>query len=113
MWILIDDERELNCDITCRTIEAGIAVLEHFKGNFNTLCIDHDLGEHGAKKEGFRDGYDIIKWAAENSLLPPRVQIVSSNPVGVSNIAAVLKDHDYSTKDGRNYTKVVDFADPK
>lgn len=111
MWILIDDERELNCEITCRTIDAGKGVLSHFKGRFNTLCIDHDLGELG-RTCGMRDGYDLMKWAMEHKLLPPRVQIVSSNPVGVSNIANLLMDNDYTTRDNRNYTS-VDFADPQ
>jgi len=91
MYILIDDMRDLGCDIICRTGFAGITILEKMQGNFEVLCIDHDLGD--ADK---MNGLDVIKAAAVDGLLPKEVQIVSSNPVGVQNIGNVLKDNGFS-----------------
>lgn len=86
MYIIIDDIRDLNCDIICRTGKAGIAVLEAMQGQFDVLCIDHDLGDADEM-----NGYDVIKYTIDCKLLPDEVQIVSSNPVGIQNIANALK----------------------
>ncbi len=91
MYILIDDMRDLGCDIICRTGPAGLVVLEHMEGKFDVLCIDHDLGPVPALT-----GLDVIKVACLENLLPNEVQIVSSNPVGVTNIGNVLKDNGFT-----------------
>jgi CheY-like chemotaxis protein len=98
MWILIDDIRNLGCDVTCRTGEDGLRAIFAKPNKFDVLCIDHDLGEG-------MNGYEVIQELARHAVLPPRVQIVSSNPVGVQNIANVLKDEGYVTKDGRNFSR--------
>jgi hypothetical protein len=98
MWLLIDDVRNLGCDITCRTGSEGLWTLKELHGQIDVLCIDHDLGIDSIS------GYDVISEAVRYGLLPPRVQIVSSNPVGVQRIANVLKDEGYTTVDGRNFT---------
>lgn len=97
MWLLIDDKRDLYCDVIARTSKAGFKMLA--LGGWDTLCIDHDLGEEIS-------GYDIIVWASKRNFLPNHIQIVSSNPVGKQNIANVLKDNGYTTKDNINYNVV-------
>jgi hypothetical protein len=38
--------------------------------------------------------------------VPDHVQLVTSNPVGRTNMARVLEHYGYETKDGRNFYKV-------
>lgn len=94
MWLLIDDERTLDVDVIARTPEAGRRLLA--LGEWECLCMDHDLGYE-------ESGYDIIKWAAQNHLLPMRVQLVTNNPVGRENIGALLRSCGYRSKDRVNY----------
>jgi len=90
MWLLIDDVRYLNTvDAIARNADAGMQLLEAFV--WDGLVIDHDLGEK-------LTGYDIVKWAAQNSYLPNKVQIISANPVGKKNIENVLEDNGYILK---------------
>ncbi len=91
MYILIDDMRDLGCDIICRNGPLGMLVLNAMRGDFAVLCIDHDLGP-----DDEMTGLDVIKDAASSNLLPDEVQIVSSNPVGVTNIGNVLKDNGFT-----------------
>ena len=86
MWLIIDDKRDLGCDVIARTPEAGKELL--YRLDWECLCLDHDLG---AKL----DGYDLIKWAIAVKCVPPKVQIVSSNPPGRKNIAAALEGIGY------------------
>ena len=97
MWLLIDDQRNLNCQVTARTAKTGKACLA-LLDNITTLCLDHDLGEE-------ETGYDVCKWACENGFMPDHVQIVTSNPVGRENIARCLEAHGYTSKDNNNYYK--------
>lgn len=96
MWVLIDDQRELGCDIIARNYAAGKAVLEAMHDKIACLCIDHDLG-------GLSTGYDLISWALEANKLPSQVQIVSSNPVGRENIERALLSGGYR----KNFTMGV------
>lgn len=82
MWLLIDDVRDLKCDVIARTAEAGKKLLA--VGGWECVCFDHDLGE----KE---TGYDVLCWALENNLLPSKVQLVTSNPVGRENMRRALE----------------------
>lgn len=100
MWLLIDDIRDLNCDVTARTYADGIAALKEYGKKIKCLCIDHDLGES-------KTGYDVITWAAEHSLLPPHVQIVSDNPVGRENIAKILRHELYTSKNGIDFVRAI------
>lgn len=99
-WLLIDDTRNLNCDNIARTYEEGLFFLRNEK--WDVLCIDHDLGEEDERK----NGYTLINIAIEEGVLPRRVQIVSSNPVGVKNIALALMSSGYTNKSGdfRNFS---------
>lgn len=94
MWLLIDDKRDLNCDVIARTPEAARRLLAI--GGWECVCLDHDLGAE-------EDGYQIAKWAIENNLLPGKVQLVTSNPVGRMNLRAVLESGGWTTKDGTNF----------
>ncbi len=107
MNLIIDDCRELGCDVIARTPQAGKDVLYNMSNLFNSfgksliecLYIDHDLG----CKE---NGYDIIKWAIAHNCLPNKIQIVSFvNSVGKQNIINVLIADGYHTFDNINFTK--------
>ncbi len=107
MNLIIDDYRELGCDIIARTPQAGKDILYSMANLFESfgkplieyLCIDHDLRQ----KE---NGYDVIKWAIAHNCLPNKVQIVSFvNSVGKQNIADILLDNNYNTFDNINFTK--------
>lgn len=97
IWLLIDDIRNLGCDVTVRTATAGKRALLSYVGDIECLCLDHDLGPDQ------ESGYDIAKWAFEYDVMPKWVQIVTSNPVGRQNIANLLMDHGYKSSDGINY----------
>jgi hypothetical protein len=96
MWLLIDDERNLNVDVIARTPEAGKKLLA--VSGWTCLCLDHDLGPE-------QSGYDILNWAILNNLVPERVQLVTSNPVGRSNMSAALENIGYFSVDGINFSK--------
>ena len=97
MWMIIDDERTLGCDIVVRDPKVGMKVLAAMRGQIECLCIDHDLGAS-------LNGYDVIVWAVNNGCLPNQIQIVSQNPVGADNIRNVLvQDAGYVTNDRINY----------
>lgn len=94
MWLLIDDERNLNTEAIARTAQAGRKLLA--AGGWDCVCFDHDLGET-------ESGYDVLSWALKAKLLPSRVQLVTSNPVGRQNMRAALEAAGYSSRDGINF----------
>lgn len=96
MWLLIDDRRDLGIDVIARTPEAGRRMLAF--GGWECVCFDHDLGS--AHDE---TGYDVLKWALAHKLVPPKVQLVTSNPVGRANMQAALEGAGYTTTDGFNF----------
>jgi len=98
MWLIIDDKRELKCDVIARTARAGIALLE--SNEWECVCLDHDLGDANSMT-----GYDVCKWALDSKCLPFKVQLVTSNPVGRNNMANLLRDAGYKSKDGFNFSK--------
>lgn len=81
MWLLIDDERNMGCDVICRNSEAGKTMLAIRK--WEGLCLDHDLGCS-------ETGYDVLTWALERSCVPAVVELVTSNPVGRDRMGAAL-----------------------
>ena len=97
MWLLIDDVRNVNCDVIARNGPAGRKMLA--LGGWEALCLDHDLGDVGTET-----GYDVLVWALENNLVPPIVQLVTANPVGQANMARALVQAGYITKDHRIFT---------
>lgn len=94
MWLLIDDIRDLNCDVIARTPEAGKICLA--QRCWEVVCFDHDLGTR-------ESGYDVLVWAIDHGHLPSKVQLVTANPVGQSNMKAALEGAGYFTRDGRNF----------
>ena len=89
MWLLIDDVRDLNCDVIARTAETGKKLLA--VGGWECVCFDHDLGDG-------ETGYDVLCWALENNLLPSKVQLVTSNPVGRENMRRALESSGYTAE---------------
>jgi hypothetical protein len=102
MWLIVDDERELGCEAIARTAQAGIEILGSMPDGFECLCIDHDLGP----RSGRLSGEDVIKFGIRANCLPPRVQVVSQNPVGAKRIKNCLADAGYVSKDNINFMKV-------
>lgn len=92
MYLLIDDLRDVPCDIIARTPDAAYEVLRRLNSVITCVIFDHDLGED------VDTGYDIMKWMFGYGFLPNEVQLVTSNPVGRSNMQAALKAEGYVTK---------------
>jgi hypothetical protein len=84
--LLIDDLRDINCDVVARTFEEGIEALKS-QGPFDTLYLDHDLGD----VERGHNGYGIMCFLEENQeFLPKEIVLVTSNPVGRKNMQVVI-----------------------
>jgi len=98
MWLLIDDCRDLGCEVIARTPDIAKKILFSQIGEFDCVCFDHDLG---CKETGL----DVLKYALTLNLLPNRVQLVTSNPVGRKNMANVLRDNRYISNDEINFYK--------
>jgi hypothetical protein len=88
--MLIDDIRDLNCDIIARTSQAGFAILSWLHEDIKVLILDHDLG-----MLSYMDGNDLLKEIIVANILPQEVQLVTENPVGRMNMAAQLEDIGY------------------
>ena len=98
MWLLIDDERNLNTEVVARTAAAGRKLLA--LGDWECVCFDHDLGDT-------ESGYDVLVWGIKNDFIPSRVQLVTSNPVGRQNMRNALEAAGYVTRDGSNFEQAV------
>lgn len=97
MWLLIDDERcHIHTDMIARTAQAGRKAL--LCGGWECVCFDHDLGEE-------ESGYDVLVWGLENGLIPSKVQLVTSNPVGRKRMREALENAGYETINGVSFTK--------
>lgn len=83
--------------VIARTPYEGINALQRV--DVTHLYIDHDLGPDPDGTE-FPNGYKVICWAIEQDILPPYVEIVSSNPVGRANIQAALRHEGYVRAQG-------------
>jgi hypothetical protein len=105
MWLIVDDERSLGCEIIARTVDVGLRVLLAIP-EIECLCIDHDLGDENPRKTGLY----VVREAIASGCLPNRVQIVTQNPVGKQNIQNALKDHGYHTVDNINFYKLQQEA---
>jgi hypothetical protein len=100
--LLIDDTRTEDApnimrkvDLIARNYWTGIAALNKL-GPWDVLLLDHDLNSfvEGTNKE--YTGYDIMLFleeevqAGRESVLPGRIEIVSSNPVGRKRMQVVI-----------------------
>lgn len=84
--LVIDDLRNIKADYTARTFEDGIRALTDM-GPWQMLYLDHDLGDPDPSKTG----YDIINFLEANpELLPDRIVLVTSNPVGRKKMQSVI-----------------------
>lgn len=76
--------------VIARTYAEAIHLLDNEQ--FDEVSLDHDIASFVGGKE--KTGYDIALWLAErknNGLyVPPIVRCHSANPVGRSNIEAVV-----------------------
>lgn len=98
--VLIDDMRNLDhVDAICRHSKGAKRFLEQMKGNFECLMMDHDLGLES------EDGYQILTWALENDLVPDKVEMVTSNPVGRERMGLALINAGYTKKNPGYYVK--------
>lgn len=97
MDLLIDDIRDLKADVIARTAAAGTRMLA--LGGWSTIIFDYDLG-------GKLTGYDLLGQALENDWLDnlPTIEIVTSNPVGLSRMRQALENYDYE-ETGKNSLK--------
>ncbi len=85
MYIMIDDERDINNftnetvrddeKMTLRTFEEGMTFVKHTNLTDITLFMDNDLGDVVG-----REGYDILSHAIDHSNFPKTVVIVTNNP---------------------------------
>ena len=100
MWLLIDDQRELGCDVIIRRPEVAMTILRNktFMNDVECVCLDHDLASEIT-------GYEICKQACEEGLFPDHVQLVTDNPVGRENMARCLASHGYTSIDQCNWEK--------
>lgn len=119
--LVIDDIRTLdifNAEITyCRTAESGIDAL--YQKRFDELHLDHDLGmeikheSNGgilvAVEREAMNGCQVLQYCKMKDItLPSVVRIISSNPVGVKNIAdCLVNDFGYTPTGwtGRTFEK--------
>ena len=91
MIILVDDKRNSETGVICRDLQAArLVIAAAFASGdcyYSTLCLDHDLGQCED------NGMVLLAWARDNDIgLPNTIQLVSNNPVGTQNMAALLKD---------------------
>lgn len=104
LHVLIDDTRNLNADIIVRNGEAGLMVLQAFRSKVEVVYLDHDLGL------GSISGYEVLCRALFLDVLPNKVQLVTSNPVGRVNMYAALKQAGYTTINGFDFVKEISHA---
>lgn len=89
--LLIDDVRDLNTDIVARTFNAGVEILRSID-TITELYLDNDLGLNQ------KEGWEILRLAIWEHILPPKVQLVTSNPVAREKMAADLLAAGYEYK---------------
>lgn len=98
--LLIDDLRDIKADVIARTFEEGINALKT-NPRFDVLYLDHDLGGidgHGSEIPVSIDGelympngYGVVCFLENNQhLLPIKISLVTSNPVGRRNMQVVI-----------------------
>ncbi len=100
---LLDDLRtHIPADVICRTASAAFSTLGG--ATFDVYYFDHDLG---SVKPG-TTGYDVLKWALENRLIPigAIVILVSQNPVGKQNMINQLTTYGF-TRQGQHFIRRV------
>ena len=100
MWLLIDDIRDLGCDIIARDAESGRVALACLHSQIECLCMDNDLG-------GGEEGQDLLKWALKQGYVPCHVQLVTENHIAKERMAADLEDHGFVRTDLNNLRREI------
>lgn len=101
-YAIIDDVRELNCELIAKTGVDGIRMMiEHFD-EVECLCLDHDLGDPGEM-----NGFEVLQSLLLRNLVPDHVQLVTSNPVGRQRMQNELLSRNYTTLDGIDFYKKI------
>jgi len=59
--------------------------------NFETISLDHDLGENS--KSGMDCAKFIIDISINNNILLPKIFIHSSNPIGSENMMSIINNY--------------------
>jgi len=86
MILLVDDERDLNCDIIARNGKVAIELLPKF--SWDVVMLDHDLGQDVS-------GTDVVNFMMQNNIKPKIVYLISMNPVGRERMKNILLDNGY------------------
>ncbi len=91
MELLIDDVRDLGCDLIARNYGAGVSVLLNISIDF--LYLDHDLGPG-------KTGYDVLNFIFQDDIriFPKVIFLVTMNPVGRDNMKRALEANGYVAK---------------
>lgn len=94
--------RNIHADITSRSYQEGLEQLDS-NAPFELLMLDHDLSSYDDTGRE-RTGYDIVKWLAENQdKLPHRITLVTSNPIGLKDMASMLVNLGYERLNPREF----------
>jgi hypothetical protein len=94
--VLIDDMRTFRprhdyIDFTARSVEGGIALLEHFSTRgFDQLWLDHDLGERTGKMETIMP---VVEYLCDCEFDIGTIIINTANPVGGQAMQRALQDY--------------------
>lgn len=98
--VLIDDLRDLRCDMIIRNGDTAVAIYEGVAEWVQTLLMDNDLG-------GKIEGWQILEDLNDRALLPPRIELVSSNTAAVNRMGRMLESCGYVTpnQERRTWTK--------
>ncbi len=91
--LMIDDLKDIECDIAARTYDEGITALQEYEIDF--LWLDHDLADEDERKTG----YGIVSWLEEKwivdgeSFWPLEIGVTTGNPSGRKMIELVLQKY--------------------
>lgn len=86
MYLLIDDIRALDVDVTCRTPEEGLERLR--QGGITHLVLDNDMATK-------MEGRDVLRMAFQEDIVPKNVFLVTSNPIAKRAMEDDLRDNGY------------------
>lgn len=97
--VIVDDMRDLGCEIVLRTSQSALYVLRMFARNcpVEILYLDHDLGPCSDT-----DGYQLLKDLHRGGDVKAfrKIGLVSSNPAGRDNQKAFLLSLGYVEVEG-------------
>ena len=95
MWLLIDDVRNIaKADVIARTAAAGYRLLNDMK--WDGVMMDHQLG-------GRVTGAEILEMSLLKKIVPPKVQIVTSDMDGLKRMQNMLLKYGYKEINPREF----------